>query len=170
MKPGRDAVLEALDEYDRANKGRRVNYISFSIPGAPIAKARPRFTKNGHTYTPDKTRAYEEIVRVWAIRAMHGKKMLTGPISLSVTAFFPIPKYFTKAIREKAMAGKLLHQKKPDWDNVGKIVSDALNGLVYTDDAQVSHAIVEKRYSDKPRVELVIKQLADMERKQNGID
>lgn len=130
--------------------------IRFSVPGAPVAKARPRFTQNGHAYTPDKTRSYEAIVKLCAMKAMKGKKLLTGAILLSVTAFFPIPKYFTKAIREKAMSGELWHQKKPDWDNVGKIVSDALNGVVYADDAKVSRAIVEKRYSDFPRVEVLV--------------
>lgn len=130
--------------------------IRFSVPGAPVAKARPRFTKNGHAYTPDKTRSYEAIVKLCAMKAMKGKKLLTGAISLSVTAFFPIPKYFTKAIRDKAMSGGLWHQKKPDWDNVGKIVSDALNGVVFSDDAKVSRAIVEKRYSEFPRVEVSV--------------
>ena len=130
--------------------------IRFSVPGEPVGKARPQFTKNGHAYTPDKTRSYEAIVKLCAIKAMKGKKLLTGAISLSVTAFFPIPKYFTKAIREKALSGELWHQKKPDWDNVGKIVSDALNGVVYADDAKVSHAIVEKRYSEFPRVEVSV--------------
>lgn len=130
--------------------------IRFSVPGAPVAKARPRFTQNGHAYTPDKTRSYEAIVKLCAMKAMKGKKLLTGAISLSVTAFFPIPKYFTKAIREKALSGELWHQKKPDWDNVGKIVSDALNGVVFSDDAKVSRAIVEKRYSEFPRVEVSV--------------
>jgi Holliday junction resolvase RusA-like endonuclease len=133
-----------------------VTCIRFSVPGEPVGKARPRFTKNGHAYTPDKTRSYEAIVRLCAIKAMKGKKLLTGAISLTVTAFFPMPKYFTKAIREKALSGELLHQKKPDWDNVGKIISDALNGVVYADDATVSRASVSKRYSDFPRVEVSV--------------
>lgn len=130
--------------------------IRFSVPGEPVGKARPRFTKNGHAYTPDKTRSYEAIVKLCVIKAMKGKKLLTGAISLSVTAFFPIPKSYTKAVREKALSGEMRHTKKPDWDNVGKIVSDALNGVVYADDAKVSHAIVDKRYSDFPRVEVAV--------------
>ena len=133
--------------------------IRFSVPGEPVGKARPRFTKNGHAYTPDKTRSYEAIVKLCAIKAMKGKKPLTGAISLSVRAFFPIPKYFTRAIREKALSGELYHQKKPDWDNVGKIISDAMNGVVYSDDAIVARADVVKLYSDNPRVEIFVKQL-----------
>lgn len=130
--------------------------IRFSVPGEPVGKARPRFTKNGHAYTTDKTRSYEAIVKLCAIKAMKGKKLLTGAISLSVTAFFPIPKSCTKAVRAKALSGELRHTKKPDWDNVGKIISDAMNGVVYADDAKVSHAIVDKRYSDFPRVEVSV--------------
>lgn len=33
--------------------------IEFTVPGAPVGKGRPRFMKNGHTYTPQKTRDYE---------------------------------------------------------------------------------------------------------------
>lgn len=135
--------------------------IRFSVPGEPVGKGRPRFNKNGHAYTPAKTRSYEAIVKLCAIKAMKGKKLLTGAISLSVTAFFPIPKYFTKAIRGKALSGELWHQKKPDWDNVGKIVSDALNGVVYADDAVVSHAVVSKRYSDFPRIEVSAQSFGD---------
>lgn len=130
--------------------------IRFSVPGEPVGKERPRFTKKGQVYTPAKTRSYETIIKLCARNAMKGKKMLTGAISLSVKAFFPVPKSFSKSIREKALSGELWHQKKPDWDNVGKIVSDSLNGVVYADDAVVSHAVVSKRYSDFPRVEVAV--------------
>lgn len=133
--------------------------IRFSVPGEPVGKGRPRFTKNGHAYTPSKTRLYEDFVKGKAYIAMEHKKPLTGPISLFVRAFFPIPKYFNRSMREKALSGELFHTKKPDWDNVGKIVSDALNGIVYHDDAVVASAEVVKLYSDFPRVEICVKQL-----------
>lgn len=82
--------------------------------------------------------------------------MLTGAIGLRVTAYFPIPTSFTRAKTEQAISGSLLHTKKPDWDNIGKIVSDALSGVVYADDATVSRAMVDKRYSDFPRVEVSV--------------
>lgn len=45
---------------------------------------------------------------------------------------------------------------KPDWDNVGKIVSDALNGIAYRDDSQIVDARVVKRYSDNPMVKVSV--------------
>lgn len=136
-----------------------MTYVSFSIPGNPVAKARPKFAGKGHAYTPAKTRTYEEIVRLHARRAMKGKKLLTGAVELNVTFYFPIPKNFTKLQREQAISGVLKHTKKPDWDNTGKLTSDACNMIVYKDDAQVSDSHVHKRYSEFPRVEVTITEI-----------
>lgn len=133
--------------------------IRFTVPGTPVAKGRPRFTLSGYAYTPGKTRSYEKMVRMYATQAMTGKEMLKGAIKLSVTTYFPIPHGFKKAEKEKAEAGKLRHTKKPDWDNLGKLISDACNGIVYHDDAQVSDSLIYKRYSALPRTEIIIKEI-----------
>ena len=136
-----------------------MTYISFSIPGDPVAKGRPRFTRSGHAYTPAKTRTYEEIIRLHATKAMRGKKMLTGAVEMNINAFFPIPKSFSKEKREQAISGELKHTKKPDWDNAGKIASDGCNRIVYNDDAQVCASHVYKWYSEFPRVEISIAEI-----------
>ena len=48
--------------------------------------------------------------------------------------------------------GKERPTRKPDFDNIGKIICDALNGIAYRDDAQIVDALVRKFYSDTPRV------------------
>ena len=45
---------------------------------------------------------------------------------------------------------------KPDLDNVVKAVLDALNGVVYRDDAQVVNLVATKRYATEPRVEVYV--------------
>ena len=47
---------------------------------------------------------------------------------------------------------KTLCQKKPDVDNLAKIVLDSLNKIAYDDDAQVCRLLVEKRYGETPQV------------------
>ena len=43
--------------------------FSFSIPGRPRGKARPRFARNGRTYTPAETVAAErEIAQIWKLK------------------------------------------------------------------------------------------------------
>ena len=46
--------------------------------------------------------------------------------------------------------------KKPDIDNVEKIILDALNGIAYDDDKQVVEEASSKLYSDVPRVEIEV--------------
>ena len=54
-------------------------------------------------------------------------------------------------------AGKMLEHrirptKKPDWDNIGKIVCDSLNLVAYHDDPAVVDAQVKSFASETPRV------------------
>ena len=48
--------------------------------------------------------------------------------------------------------------KKPDFDNIGKIVCDALNDIAYHDDAQIVDAQVRKFFSDDPKVVVTIQE------------
>lgn len=50
------------------------------------------------------------------------------------------------------LQGKILPTKKPDCDNIAKIICDALNGVAYDDDKQIVALKVTKIYSDEPRV------------------
>lgn len=46
----------------------------------------------------------------------------------------------------------------PDWDNLGKLISDAIEGIVYENDRQVSDGIVRRRIdAARPRTEVVIR-------------
>jgi Holliday junction resolvase RusA-like endonuclease len=128
--------------------------IKLTIPGEPCAKQRPRLGK-GYTYTPQKTVNYETLIKQLYIMEHRGKR-LDGPLKLTVGAFFSIPKSTSRAKREKMLQGITRPTKRPDWDNVGKVISDALNGLAYHDDSQIVSATVEKWYSTEPRVEVEI--------------
>ena len=46
-------------------------------------------------------------------------------------------------------SGALFPLKKPDLDNVMKIVCDALNGIAYKDDVQIVNAKICKRWSSE---------------------
>lgn len=117
--------------------------VCFTVPGKPQGKARPRFTRSGHTYTPGSTAAYEERVKLAYKQAGGGK--LSGFVSADILAVFTVPKSYTKAQRAAALNASFA-PKKPDCDNIAKIILDALNGLAYDDDAQVVKLRVEKRY------------------------
>ena len=132
--------------------------VRFTIPGEPHAKARPRFnSKTGNTYTPDDTVEYERLV-VLAYRGKFGNLKFPDktPLDLRVRAYFSVPASDSKKKRIQKTQGAIRPTKKPDWDNIGKIIADSLNGVAYHDDTQIVDAQVRKFYSDVPRVEVTI--------------
>ena len=140
--------------------------IHFTVPGPPVGKARPKVVRarNGMsmTYTPDKTVAYEELVRLRFQESLQGRPFepLQGALRIKIFAGYPIPKSTSKKHRAAMLAGTELPTKKPDWDNIGKIICDALNGVVYGDDAQITDPSMRKRYIDGPgQVEVWISNL-----------
>ena len=135
------------------------NGIKFEVPGKPFGKQRPRafgvkkFTK---MYTPKETVNYETLVKELFIVAYPGWTPLTGPLSMTITAYFPIPKSYSKKKRVQCIAFERQPEKVPDVDNIAKVVSDALNAIAYVDDKQIVSLDVSKWYSDRPRVEIEI--------------
>lgn len=129
--------------------------VSFVVPGPPRGKGRPRFGRAGRfgrfvrAYTDPKTRAYEDEVRFWASRAMGSRTVLGGPVRAEVLATMPMPKSWSKANRANALSGALRPVVKPDADNLAKVL-DALNGVVWRDDAQVVELVVRKVYGAEP--------------------
>lgn len=131
--------------------------IAFTIPGAPQGKARARTCRNGHTYTPDNTVLYENLVKTEFLRQCgRGQRIRSDSahraISMQIIAVYPVPASYPKRDKVAALAGDLLPTKKPDIDNVAKVIADALNGLAYDDDAQITDLSVLKRYGEEPEV------------------
>lgn len=135
--------------------------IRFIVPGEPTGKGRPRvFKTNGisRAVTPQKTLNYENLVK-WIVGETMQTKQLTGEIEADIKAYYSIPKSMTKKNRQLIEEGKLHPTKKPDLDNVAKIILDSLNKIAFDDDSQVVKLIVEKHYSDEPRVEVTLNEL-----------
>lgn len=137
----------------RRDADGEVRSISFSVPGEPAGKGRPRFTRTGHPYTPGKTESYESLVRL--AYGECGMVFPKGvPVCVRITACFGIPKSAAKKRRAMMIAGDIAPTKKPDFDNIQKIICDALNGFAYHDDSQIVKADIEKVYSTTPHVEV----------------
>lgn len=134
-----------------------MNKLRFEVPGEPRGKGRPRFARSGHVYTDDKTSDYERQIRN-RYYAAHRYVTFSDDIfvSVEVVAYLPIPKRATKAQRAGMEAGDILPSRKPDADNILKIVLDALNGVAYKDDARVHKASCEKYYGAEPRLVVTI--------------
>ena len=110
-------------------------------------------------YTPSKTRKHEATVRLYAQQAMAGRQPTAHQVRLTVIQVFAVPASWARKARQQALAGTLRPTVKPDWDNIAKSVSDAINGVVYLDDKQVVSARVEKWYGPQPELEVVAETL-----------
>ncbi|GEP06844.1 RusA family crossover junction endodeoxyribonuclease [Methylobacterium oxalidis] len=128
---------------DPRGKGRHRSRV-VALPGrAPFVQE----------YADPATARYERALAEEAHVEMAGRAMLTGPLVVTVYAFMPIPKSWPERKKREARNRVIVPVVKPDWDNIAK-VCDALNGIVWGDDAAVLTGSVMKLYSDEP--ELVI--------------
>lgn len=136
--------------------------MKFTIPGEPCGKARPRVVRTGNftrAYTPKETVNYETLVKLEYQRQCGEAYISEGGIHMNIVARFAIP---NSASKRKAMAmadGAIRPTKKPDCDNIIKIVCDALNGIAYKDDAQIVSVSIEKKYAIMPSVEVTLQEV-----------
>jgi len=134
--------------------GRRV---IIEIPGKPIGKGRPKFSRQGNfvrTYTPEKTVSYENFVRYLWMQS--GEEKMVGPLKATIYAFFKIPQSVSKKKRKEMMLDYYTH--KPDADNIAKSILDGLSGVAMDDDSQVARIDVHKHYSEDERVFLILEE------------
>jgi len=135
---------------------RDSNAIVIELAGEPKGKGRPRFARRtGHAYTPQKTASYEACLRHEAALAMADRPPIEGAVRVQVSAFFAVPQSWSAGKRDAALAGGIRPTKRPDWENVAKML-DAFNGVVWRDDAQVISGLIEKHYRDQPRLRVEV--------------
>ena len=128
--------------------------IKFIIPGEPQGKARARVTRFGN-YTPEKTVNYEALIKHVYFYKAKGIKF-EGAIKMQIHAYYSIPNSASKKKKKDMIDDVIRPTKKPDSDNVLKIVADALNKIAYNDDSQIVEATVRKYYNDEAYVEVSI--------------
>ena len=160
---GNAPVVEP-DEFDKAtlHQPAATRTVRFTVHGTPVAKGRPRASKTPagiRMHTPKTTKTYERKLKATAIVAMNASKPFLRPIALSVGIVVPIPASWPKKRQTLARIGVICATKKPDADNVLKVIKDAMNGVVYGDDAQVVVINLSKAYGDEPRVDVVVSEI-----------
>lgn len=119
--------------------------IEFNIPGEPRT-ARPRACIRGDKPGMHKDRhvvAYQRVVSIIARKYMCGMNPIDAPVNVIITHVKPRPKSHT--IAQKAIPWATT---KPDLDNIAKVVLDAMNGIVYSDDSRVAVLSLGKFYGD----------------------
>ncbi len=132
--------------------------VSFTIPGVPVAKGRPRFG-NGRAYTPQRTRYAESKSQGAALEAMNKARLrpTAGPVEVQLEFYFPVPASWPQHKRQRVISGELKPASRPDLDNLAKQVTDAMNGIVYIDDAQIVSLSARKWFSQAPETRVIVR-------------
>lgn len=131
--------------------------MKLEILGKPMGKQRPRLSKFG-TYTPQKTVNYETLIKYLFTQKYPNFKPYEGELRAKIIAIFEVPKSYSKKKRESLLSIPGIENSgagythKPDCDNIAKIVLDALNGLAYKDDSQITAMLVFKEYGEQAKV------------------
>jgi len=135
--------------------------VTYMVYGEAVGKGRPRFARRGNftsTYTPEKTKTYEDEIRMMAKAAMGSSEPLETPVSVYIYISVGVPASFSKQRRKDALANIEKPMKKPDIDNSAKCHLDAMNGIVYLDDKQVVNLHVTKVFAEAPCVQVMVKE------------
>lgn len=135
--------------------------VRFAISGNVVPWARAGRGRSGHSFTPAKQRNYMNVIKDACDQAMEGRPPMEGPLAMDVVAVYPWPKSTPKKRRE-APDGAWKYTK-PDADNIIKIVKDAIEGIAYVNDAQVSAEQARKLLGEKPRLIVSIRSLTGIE-------
>jgi Holliday junction resolvase RusA-like endonuclease len=113
--------------------------LTFTLPGDPKSKERPRMTRQGRAYTPKATKEAEAAIKEFLLEnVLDDRCPYGGPLGISL-------RFYTATLR------------RSDLDNKIKLLTDAMNKLVYDDDCQLDeiHArIYRKHLGEEPRTEV----------------
>lgn len=141
--------------------------IEFFVPGKPQGKARARTVRmpNGFTrsFTPDKTVLYENLIKSRFLEAEAGQDGIFPfepgtPVEMVLTAYFKPPVSQSLKKQRLMLLGEIQPLKKPDMDNIVKVVADALNGLAYHDDTQICSLTATKVYGRGEGLRILVRE------------
>jgi Holliday junction resolvase RusA-like endonuclease len=109
-----------------------------------------------HAYDEKRYAGWKDHARLVASRAMAGRAPLDCAVDFKVKVYFQIPESWSSRKKHQATSGLLRPTITPDYDNLAKACADALTGIVIRDDKFIVDATIEKWYSDRPRVEMIV--------------
>lgn len=111
--------------------------VVFSVNSEPVPKQSYRAVRGGG-YTDPRVTAWQRSIAKEAREAMQGCAPFAGPVSMRVLF-------------------RLGNVRRVDLDNLNKAVCDALNGIVFVDDAQVVNLLLLKQINrDDPGIDVYV--------------
>lgn len=114
--------------------------VSFRVFGLPQSQGSVKgYVVNGRAHLTTTNRKLGDWRRLIADCAQPHAHLFDGPVEVSLWFYLPRPKSLGKRIA--------LPAKRPDLDKLVRASFDALTGVMWNDDAQVTHLHAYKRYA-----------------------
>ena len=101
---------------------------------SPVPASRPRVTRRGITFYAEPYKSYKKDLKQLIEKVWDGD-VISDRLSLSIRCVVDRPKKTS------------LFAPRPDVDNYAKAVMDAMNGVVFEDDRQVTFLCVSKEWA-----------------------
>ena len=146
-----------------ANRIANIHWSTFhfTIFMLPKASPRPRYSSKGHMFyvkgASDNKKIFQEAIKDSDF------PIINTPMKFCCTSYLPIPNTMKKHEKILAEMGLIRPISKPDFDNLAKTYSDMIQGTVMTDDALIVEGISRKYYSCKPRIEIIIEYMDEID-------
>jgi crossover junction endodeoxyribonuclease RusA len=133
--------------------------LDFDVRGTPVPQGSSRaFVVQGKAILvtgagKGPLAAWRHAIATEARRTVEDHPPLTGPVTVALAFRFPRPKSHWLPANARRPAAELrldapvFVTSKPDADKLARAALDALTGVVFGDDAQVSTLSVVKRYA-----------------------
>ncbi len=140
--------------------------ISFTVKGNPQALKRHRTFRRGSNLIQVDPSKGDKADFIAAVQNHIPDQPIQGPVFLACKFYFQRPKAHYGTGKNAAVlksSSPRIHFKRPDLDNLLKLVKDALtSGGFWLDDSQVAHINGNKYYSRRPRTEVFINRILEI--------
>ena len=140
-----------------------INRIEFYVPGVPKTagskRAFPLWKGKGASKqfvrsiitdsSGSEGKAWRNSIQHWATEAFGARDLLDGSLHVEFTFYVTRPKNHFGKHGLKASAPRR-PATRPDALKLARAAEDALTGIIWKDDAQITTEVLRKRYADKP--------------------
>ena len=142
--------------------------MRFEFDIEPVEQARPRATRMGkgiRLYDPKKVTVFKRQLGMLAKQQMldRGLEPFDGPLAVRFEFYRPVQASISKKERARRLSGVHRPTVKPDLDNYVKSTSDALNGIIWTDDNCIVGLMAEKFYAENPHLAVEVKEWSGLD-------
>ncbi len=138
--------------------------FQFEIFGIPSYQKQTRWCKmpGGHVRAYDPSSKDKERIQ-WQVKPLAPTVPLSCAVEMTLTFFIPIPKATSRMMRRQMINRLILPDKKPDFDNLAYLVTNALKNLVYDDDKRVCVCHIYKFYGEEPKTVIQVRPILTLE-------